>query len=150
MASTVDWSNAATAAHSKDLLTRLLESDTEDQAIEVLEEAGLWTNAAAWRLYGDAEDNFSPAGSQQRNPEAALVEKLVNSVDACLMGKALEAGIDPRGPKAPASPGGMPSLPGRRCSRTSTPSERRSTPQSWSCHQNRRPRSAARLCRCQT
>lgn len=96
----------ATTASSdtKALLFTLLNADTEAEVISALQSASLWDDPALWRLYGDQQDNFSPAGSQQRNPEAALVEKLVNSVDACLMGRALEQGIDPRGASAPASP----------------------------------------------
>jgi hypothetical protein len=86
------------------LLLRLMAADSENEVVAALQEGGLWDNTDLWRLYGDEEDNFSPAGSQQRNPEAALVEKLANSVDACLMAKVLEAGIDPRGPTAPPSP----------------------------------------------
>ncbi len=67
-------------------------------------DAGLWDDPRVWRLYGDSEDNFSPAGAQQSNAEAALVEKAVNSVDAALMGRALANGIDPRSPEAPQSP----------------------------------------------
>ena len=89
---------------SRRLLDRLLGADTEADVITALRGAGLWDTPAAWRLYGDQEDNYSPAGSQQRNPEAALVEKVVNSVDACLMLKALQAGIDLRGTDAPSSP----------------------------------------------
>jgi len=88
----------------RQLLLRLLAADTEDAVISELMTAGLWDDASLWRDYGDEPDNFSPAGSQQRNPEAALVEKAINSVDACLMAKVLAAGIDPRSGDAPGSP----------------------------------------------
>jgi hypothetical protein len=95
---------AKPSSSNRALLNSLLKADTEADVIAALGAAGYWNDADAWRLYGDQEDNFSPAGSQQRNPEAALVEKLVNSVDACLMGRVLERHIDPRGPDAPRSP----------------------------------------------
>ena len=97
-------SDSVSTINAKELLFTVLFADTEPDVIAALESAGYWNDPNVWRLYGDQEDNFSPAGSQQRNPEAALVEKLVNSVDACLMGRALERGIDPRGPSAPTSP----------------------------------------------
>ena len=66
----------------KKLCLGLLEADTEQAVIALLEEAGLWSNPAAWRLYGDRENNFSTIGNQQSRPDAALVEKLINSEDA--------------------------------------------------------------------
>jgi len=89
---------------SQQLLMSLLKADSEDEVIALLKRAGYWDDPAVWRLYGDQEDNFSPAGAQQSNPEAALVEKAVNAVDAALMGRALAAGIDPRSSDAPQTP----------------------------------------------
>lgn len=92
------------SASSRRLLEAVLKADTESEVISGLKAAGLWDDPNLWRLYGDAEDNFSPAGAQQRNAEAALVEKVINSVDANLMVHVLAAGIDPRGAEAPQSP----------------------------------------------
>jgi hypothetical protein len=86
------------------LLRELMASDTETEVIDALERAGYWQNDVVWRYYNDEADNFDRAGNQQRNPEAALVEKLVNSVDANLLRRALERGLDPRSPEAPQSP----------------------------------------------
>ena len=55
----------------------LLGSDSEDEVIALLKNAGLWEDSNLWRLYGDKEGNFAQAGNQQALPEAALVEKLV-------------------------------------------------------------------------
>ena len=96
--------NGFTGAAAKSLLLDLLHAPNEAAAIAVLEDAGVWGEPKYWRLYGDQEDNFSAAGNQQRNPDAALVEKAINSVDAVLMGRALVSGIDPKGPRAPRSP----------------------------------------------
>lgn len=40
------------------------------------ETARYWADDAAWGYYNDEADNSDRAGNQQRNPEAALVEKL--------------------------------------------------------------------------
>ena len=85
------------------LCLNLLHADTEDGVIRLLEDAGLWASPTAWRLYGDRENNFSTIGNQQSRPDAALVEKLVNSEDARLMSECMRLGIDPRGPQAPQS-----------------------------------------------
>lgn len=87
----------------KDLCLSLMKVDTEVDVINLLEQAGLWDNPGVWRYYGDRETNFNIIGNQQSKPDAALVEKIVNSVDACLINECLVRGIDPQGPSAPQS-----------------------------------------------
>jgi hypothetical protein len=87
----------------KKLALTLLQADTEAEAIEVLKAAGFWDRPDAWRLVGDRDGNFATIGSQQSRPEAALVEKIVNSVDARLMNECLVRGIDPTSEQAPPS-----------------------------------------------
>ncbi len=81
----------------------LLRADTEEQVINLLSQYGYWDDPNVWRPFGDKEDNFSTIGNQSANPEAALVEKLVNSVDAVLMGECWAAGMRPNSPDAPRS-----------------------------------------------
>ena len=52
---------------------------------------------------GDREDNYATIGAQAVIPEAALAEKITNAIDAILMRRCREEGIDPKGPDAPAS-----------------------------------------------
>jgi preprotein translocase subunit Sec61beta len=85
----------------KQLFLSLMNADTEDAVIAILKEVGYWENPAAWRFYGDSENNFSTIGNQQSSPDAALIEKLVNSVDARLMNECLVRDIDPEGSSAP-------------------------------------------------
>lgn len=87
----------------KKLALDLLHAETEEQVVRLLTQAGLWNDPRVWRLYGDTESNFSTIGNQQSRPEAALAEKVVNSVDALLMGECLKRGIDPTSPTAPQS-----------------------------------------------
>jgi hypothetical protein len=87
----------------KKLALNLLNADTEAEAIEILKAAGFWDKPDAWRLVGDRDGNFATIGSQQSRPEAALVEKIVNSVDARLMNECLTRGIDPTSEQAPPS-----------------------------------------------
>lgn len=61
----------------------------------------IFHNPHNWRPYGDNESNFSVVENQQANPVAALVEKLTNAIDAMLMKKCFEQGIDPRSHEAP-------------------------------------------------
>lgn len=87
----------------KTLCLSLMRADSEDEAVAVLKDAGYWDNPSVWRYYGDNENNFSVIGSQQSFPDAALIEKLVNSIDARLTKECLLAGIHPEGDKAPKS-----------------------------------------------
>lgn len=87
----------------KKLALDLLEVNTEHQVIALLKTAGYWDEPKSWRFYGDRENNFSTIGNQQSRPEAALVEKVINSVDARLMAACMSRGIDPTSDRAPQS-----------------------------------------------
>jgi len=83
------------------LCLSLMRADSEEEVVSILTSAGYWQDPSVWRLYGDSESNYSTIGNQQSRPDAALVEKLVNAVDARLMNECLIAGINPEGPQAP-------------------------------------------------
>lgn len=85
----------------RDLCFELLHAETETEVVEVLKKAGHWDNTAAWRYYGDVENNWGQSGNQQSLAEAALAEKLVNSVDARLINECLVRNVDPKSDKAP-------------------------------------------------
>lgn len=85
----------------KDLCLSLMRADSEEEVVTVLKDAGYWDNSQVWRYYGDNENNFSVIGSQQSFPDAALIEKLVNSIDARLTKECLLAGINPESDEAP-------------------------------------------------
>jgi len=89
---------------ARDLCLNLMVADTEEQVIDLLTKAGCWEKDDFWRNYGDMENNYSTIGNQQSRPDAALVEKLVNSIDACLMNECLLRRINPEDPaRAPKS-----------------------------------------------
>jgi len=90
-------------SEARQLCLDLMRADSEDEVVRLLVDAGFWDDDAAWRYYGDYENNYNTIGNQQGRPEAALVEKLVNAVDARLMNECLVRGIDPEGPDAPRS-----------------------------------------------
>lgn len=87
----------------RDLCISLLHAEIEGEVIELLKKAGFWDDPTLWRHYGDVENNWGQGGNQQSLAEAALVEKIVNSVDARLINECLERGIDPKGLDAPKS-----------------------------------------------
>lgn len=92
-----------TNAQVKDFALSLLRADSETEIIAILKKAGYWDDPGAWRLIGDKDGNFSTVGNQQSRPEAALVEKIINSVDARLLNECLVQGIDPESQDAPRS-----------------------------------------------
>ncbi len=87
----------------KELCIKLAKAESENSVIEILDKAGYWKNDDVWRYYGDKENNFATIGNQQSRPETAIVEKIINSVDAVLMSECLKTGIHPESPQAPKS-----------------------------------------------
>jgi hypothetical protein len=79
----------------------LVKAESEQEVIRILSEAGYWNNQKNWKFYGDIENNFSTIGNQQSLPESAIVEKIINSVDAVLMRECLRRRIDPESSEAP-------------------------------------------------
>lgn len=87
--------------HEKELCLRLLRAETEEEVVSVLQSKGLWDDRSLWRPYGDITNNRGVVGNQQSSPVAALVEKLVNSIDAVLIAECLRQGVDPASRDAP-------------------------------------------------
>ena len=92
--------NKRNAAQRK-LCLDLLYAESEDEAIHILTQAGYWDNNEDWQFFGDNENNWSQIGNQQGHPVAAMVEKLVNSIDAVLMLECQKQGIPLDSPEAP-------------------------------------------------
>jgi len=92
-----------TDEQKKEFCLSLLYADTEKEVEQILRKYDLWDfkDVENWRLLGDSPANWSVAGNQQAKPVPSLVEKVVNSIDAVLMSKCRENGIDPKSPEAP-------------------------------------------------
>jgi len=87
----------------KDLCLALVQCETEDEVIELLKQEKYWDRPENWQLFGSDENNYSIIGNQQSKPEAAIVEKIINSVDAMLMGECFSRDIKPESNEAPQS-----------------------------------------------
>ena len=48
-----------------ELCLALLKCDTEDEVVQLLSQADYWSDTAAWRYFGDLENNWSTIGNQQ-------------------------------------------------------------------------------------
>ncbi len=89
--------------NTKEFAIDLARCETEAEVISFLKKENLWENTNNWHAFGNNDNNFSTIGNQQSAPDAALVEKLVNSIDAMLMKECQIAGIDPKSDAAPQS-----------------------------------------------
>ena len=78
------------------LCEALIRADTEAEVEAILSDAGYWDDIDAWSVFGDNPANASVIGGQQEAPEAALVEKIVNSIDARLLDACRQRDLDPR------------------------------------------------------
>ena len=88
---------------NRELCWKLLRADSEEEVSRILRDANFWNNASVWRPYGDLDNNYGTIGNQQGEAIAALVEKIVNAIDARLMGECLARGESPESPEAPQS-----------------------------------------------
>ncbi|GAG57189.1 unnamed protein product, partial [marine sediment metagenome] len=68
-----------------------------------LNKLNLWVNKDDWKEIDASSGNWATIGNQQSAPDTALVEKIINSVDAILMKECLSHGIDPMSKSAPKS-----------------------------------------------
>jgi len=87
----------------QELVLSLIKAEDEDSAVVVLKKAGLWDSADVWFDYDNNPNNFATIGNQQNSADNALVEKLVNSVDAVMMRECLRRGVNPESTQAPKS-----------------------------------------------
>lgn len=91
------------AVNAAELCMALMRADTEGEVVALLRMADYWDRPDLWRFLGDDDNNFATVGNQQSEAVAALIEKIINSVDSRLTNACLEAGIDPTSAEAPRS-----------------------------------------------
>ena len=85
----------------RDLLDALLEAQTEAEVHACLHRADMLDDNL-WRPYGNVQNNSGTFFNQQASSRGALVEKIVNGIDAVLTARAFEQGDLPNG-SPPAS-----------------------------------------------
>ena len=77
------------------LCSQLLKVTSGNDVKEILKKHNLWDNSLVWREYGDDSQSWSIVGGQG-DAEFSLNEKIVNGLDAVLMNKCWESGINPK------------------------------------------------------
>lgn len=94
--------NASLISTEQKLCIDLLHAEDEDEAVRLLDSFGYsLDNKDAWHPLGENAGNFSTIGNQQEEGTAALVEKIVNSIDAVLLSECHASGIAPESDAAP-------------------------------------------------
>jgi hypothetical protein len=87
-----------------ELFEGLLRAEDEGEVVTILERSGYGLSVpSVWQPLGNNEGNFSVVGNQQENPSAAFVEKVINGIDAVLIGACHEAHVDPESADAPGT-----------------------------------------------
>lgn len=89
--------------NNEQLFWALFNAHTEAAVDQIIEENPDTFVPQNWNPFGDSLSNFGVVENQQASPIPALVEKVVNSLDAILMRRCLESGIDPKSDAAPRS-----------------------------------------------
>jgi len=87
----------------KQLFNELYSAQTEQELDKIINTYMSIFQPENWHPLGGSENNFGIIENQQSAPIAALIEKITNSIDAVLMKKCLEAGINPKSTQAPKS-----------------------------------------------
>lgn len=88
---------------NREILSKLLSSQTSDE-IEKIVGTEPFFKDCNWVPYGGRTNNVGTIEGQMRDADNALMEKITNSIDAILMRRSYEEGIDPQDKdKAPKS-----------------------------------------------
>jgi len=85
----------------KQLFFQLFNAQNEKEVEELISSNSYLKDNDNWKPYGGNRNNFGTFENQQNNPIPALVEKITNSIDACLMKKCAENGVNPQSKAAP-------------------------------------------------
>ena len=87
----------------RQLFDKLYFAQTEENVDKIINTHPGFFKSENWHPFGGDENTFGVIENQQSAPIAALIEKITNSIDAVLMKKCLEAGIEPKSNQAPQS-----------------------------------------------
>lgn len=88
---------------AKALFYALYGAHTEADVDAVISGFAALNNPANWHPYGGQQSNFGVVENQQASPIPALIEKIINGIDAIMMRRCLEEKIEPKSSEAPQS-----------------------------------------------
>ena len=79
----------------KNLLLKILRCDNADRIRELID-TDVYFAQGTWVPYGGFSNNTGVINGQMKEAENSLIEKITNSIDAILMRKCQESGVDPK------------------------------------------------------
>lgn len=79
---------------NKTILLEILKCQTSEEIEKIIKKERL--DGEGWLFYGGRSNNVGTVDGQMRDADNALMEKITNSIDAILMRRCYEEGIDPR------------------------------------------------------
>ncbi len=85
----------------KALFLKLYQAQNETELQSVIDLNPIFQDPSNWYPLGGNENNFATIENQQASAIGALIEKFTNSIDATLMKKCYESGLDPKSLNAP-------------------------------------------------
>jgi hypothetical protein len=88
---------------NKELFNALFNAHTQQDVDTVIDQNSEKFKNENWFPLGGNDNNYGVIENQQASPIPALIEKITNSIDATLMKRCYELGIDPKGNEAPRS-----------------------------------------------
>ncbi len=86
---------------SRNLFFELFNAKNEQEIDKLLKKRQGINGTCNWKPLGNNASNYGVIENQQASPIAALIEKITNSIDAILMKKCHQMGIDPESMAAP-------------------------------------------------
>lgn len=87
--------------NSYETCMKLLRAESEEEVLKIIENTPEMKNPDNWRPLDGRDTNFNTTSNQSSDGAKALTELMTNMVDAVLMKRAFEEGIDPKGKDAP-------------------------------------------------
>ena len=80
---------------------KLLSADAEEEVLKIIESNSVFSNPSNWYPLDGRETNFNVTANQASDGGKALTELMTNMVDAVLLKRAHEHGINPKSKSAP-------------------------------------------------
>ncbi len=87
-------------ALNKEILTKLIQATSHEEVSYLIEHHEFFKKCQ-WHYYGGRANNAGFIKAQSPDPVGALVEKITNGIDALLIKKCWDNGVDPTSPDAP-------------------------------------------------
>jgi len=96
-------SKFSNSAQSRDIALKFLKAVSTEDVDKIIDSTKEFSDDSNWTPYGGQDKNWDRVSGQTSDPVGALAELIINSIDAILMRKAHEAGLEESNDDAPKS-----------------------------------------------